>query len=275
MELERHLPNIRAHGLGLAAISYDSVAILKNFSDRQHITFPLLSDPGSKIIRAFGILNETVPRDSRGYGIPYPGTYLLDPSGRVVAKFFENDYKQRTPALEMLEETGAVLGIPRTTVDAEQLRLFSSASDEIVQPYKKVALFLDVRLASNMHVYAPGVKGYIPIDWKMTATPVARFYPARYPASQMLRLAVIKETVPVYRGHFRLAEDVVFGSKAGVKPLVNAHHDLTLTGSLRYQACDDHQCYLPQTIPLRWTFHYQGLDHQRVPPGIQHRGKSH
>ncbi|MGH9439228.1 MAG: protein-disulfide reductase DsbD domain-containing protein, partial [Terriglobia bacterium] len=205
--------------------------------------------------------------------IPYPGAYLLDPSGRVIAKFFENDYKQRAPALEMLEETGAVLRIPRATVHAEQLRLFSSASDEIVQPYKKVALFLDVSLAPKMHVYAPGVKGYIPIDWKMAATPAAQFYPVSYPASQMLRLAVIKETVPVYRGRFRLAEDVVFGSEAGVKPLVNAHHDLTLTGSLRYQACDDHQCYLPQTVPLKWTFHYQGLDRQRAPLGIQHKGK--
>ena len=48
-------------------MSYDSVAVLKNFSHRKHITYPLLSDPDSKTIRSFGILNETVPRDSMAW----------------------------------------------------------------------------------------------------------------------------------------------------------------------------------------------------------------
>ena len=49
VELEQNLSRIQKEGLGLAAISYDSVAILKNFADRRKITFPLLSDdPGSE-----------------------------------------------------------------------------------------------------------------------------------------------------------------------------------------------------------------------------------
>ena len=28
---------------------------------------------------------------------------------------------------------------------------------------------------------------------------------------------------------------------------------LTIKGTLRYQACDDKVCYLPQSIPLSWT----------------------
>jgi transcriptional regulator with GAF, ATPase, and Fis domain len=36
VELQRNLDAIRQQGLGLAAISYDSVAVLKNFTDRQH-----------------------------------------------------------------------------------------------------------------------------------------------------------------------------------------------------------------------------------------------
>ena len=64
---------IHEQGLGLAAISYDSVAALKNFADRKHITYPLLSDSDSKIIRAFGILNETVPADSMALRHPLSG----------------------------------------------------------------------------------------------------------------------------------------------------------------------------------------------------------
>ena len=90
MELEQNLDAFRKHGLGVAAISYDSVAVLKNFGDRQHISYPLLSDPESKIIRAFDILNETVESGTAFYGIPYPGTFILDTQGRVIAKYFES-----------------------------------------------------------------------------------------------------------------------------------------------------------------------------------------
>ena len=64
------MPQLREEGFGLAAISYDSAAILENFAARRNITFPLLSDPESKIIRDFGILNEKVQQAMQA-GIPH------------------------------------------------------------------------------------------------------------------------------------------------------------------------------------------------------------
>jgi len=246
--------------------------VLKQFADRKHVTFPLLSDADSKIIRSFGIFNETVSASSIGYGIPYPGTFLVDASGKVVAKFFEEDYKERTPTLEMLERIGIPLGISHRTIQARQLQLSSSASTNVVGPFQLVALFLDIELAPNMHVYAPGVHGYIAIDWEM-AKSAAKYYPVRYPVAENLRLEVIKETVPVYRGRLRLAEDLVIGSEAEVKSLLNDRGELTLEGSLRYQACDDHECYTPETVPLKWTVLYQPLDRQRASPELQRKPK--
>ena len=246
--------------------------MLKNFADRKHITYALLSDPDSKIIRAFGILNESVPTNSMTSGIPYPGTYVVDTRGKVVAKFFEDDYKERTPTLEVLERTGGALGSAHTTVEAKQLRLSWLASTNAVHPNQRVALFLDIDLKPQMHVYAPGVEGYIAIDWKMAGA-AAKFFPVRYPPSENMRLEVIKETVPVYRGHFRLAQDAVIGSEAQVKPLLNERGELTLEGSLRYQACDDHECYLPETLPLKWTFRFEPLDRERAPAEFQHKPK--
>jgi hypothetical protein len=256
----------------LAAISYDSVAALKNFADRKHITYLLLSDPDSKIIRTFGILNETVPVNSRGYGIPYPGTYVVDTSGKMVAKFFEDDFKERTPAMEVLERVGGTLGSTHSTVEAKYLRFSSSASTNVVHPSQRVALFLDIELMPKMHVYAPGVQGYIAIEWKMSGT-AGKFYPVRYPAPENLRLKVIKETVPVYRGHVRLAQDVSIGTEAQLKPLLNERGEVVLEGSLRYQACDNHECYMPESVPLRWTFKFEPLDRERVPAELQHQPK--
>ena len=204
----------------------------------------------SKIIREFGIQNDTVPANSMAYGISYPGTYVVDPSGKVVAKFFDEDYKERTPTLENLDRLGGAIGSTPATVEAKHLRLSSSAITAVVHPNQRVALFLDIDLTPTMHVYAPGVKGYIAINWKMAGT-AARLYPVEYPAPENLRLEVIKETVPVYWGHVRLVEDVVIGTDAQSKPWLDPHGELTLEGSLRYQACDDNECYIPETVPLK------------------------
>ena len=56
MELEETKLDFAERGLNIAALTYDSVAILRHFGDRKEITYPLLSDPDSEVIRAFGIL---------------------------------------------------------------------------------------------------------------------------------------------------------------------------------------------------------------------------
>ena len=78
------------------AISYDDPETLAEFAEKQGVHFPLLSDIDSKVIRQFGILNEQVTRnDALLYGIPYPGVYVTNEAGTVVAKFFHDSYKKR------------------------------------------------------------------------------------------------------------------------------------------------------------------------------------
>ena len=73
---------MKAHGLNAASITYDSPEILRNFGDAYNIEYPLLADVGSKVIRAFGILNTNVPPDHKMmYGMPWPGEYLIAPDG--------------------------------------------------------------------------------------------------------------------------------------------------------------------------------------------------
>ena len=78
MELQGRLAEIRKAGMGLAAISYDPVAVLADFSVRRGITFPLLSDSGSETIKRYGILNTTVDAQDPLYGIPFPGAFIVD-----------------------------------------------------------------------------------------------------------------------------------------------------------------------------------------------------
>ena len=93
VQLQTNLTQIEAAGVQLVGISYDSVAVLKRFSDRRGIKFPLLSDPQSKTIDAYGIRNKEA--EGRAAGVPYPGTFILDGQGVIRAKLFHEGFKER------------------------------------------------------------------------------------------------------------------------------------------------------------------------------------
>ena len=76
-------------------ISYDATAKLKEFSDANQISFPLLSDASSQVIKAFGI------HDRDGY--PHPGTYLVDQDGVVRAVLAKEGYRDRHSTEELIE----------------------------------------------------------------------------------------------------------------------------------------------------------------------------
>ena len=82
----------------MAGISYDSTEVLSRFAKRSAITFPLLSDEGSKVIDAFGIRNK-----ARTDGLPHPGTYVLDSDGKVVAKLLFEGYRQRHTSQDIID----------------------------------------------------------------------------------------------------------------------------------------------------------------------------
>ena len=275
MELQSNLEKIRAKGLGVAAISYDSPAILKSFAERRHITFALLSDADSKIIRAFGILNESVPRETAQYGIPYPGTYIVNRAGRVTEKYFEDDYTQRYMSAEVLvRKFGEAAATAHSTVEAKHLGLSASASNERVRAGQRISLVLDVELAPRLHVYAPGVGGdYIPIAWSMKESPAILVKDVAFPRSKKVRLAAIKQTVPVYQGSFRLVRDITIARDAAVRPLLDAEGRLTVEGALKYQACDAKLCYPPETVPVQWKLQVEGLDRERAPAELQRKAK--
>lgn len=274
VELEQNVARIQKEGLGLAAISYDSVAILKNFADRRKITFPLLSDPESKIIRAFGILNETVKPGTTQYGIPRPGTYIVDRQGKIVTKYFEEDFRERVSISDILAgQFGERVDASGGAVEAKHVRLSTAASTLMAHPGHRILLTLDLDLKPKMHVYAPGVTGYIPVDWKLEETGAAKVRPAQYPAAQKLRLKPIHETALVYQGHVRMTREITFGAENTLKPLVSPSGEVVLKGSLRYQACDDRECYVPETVPVEWRFRFEALDRERVPTELQHAAR--
>ncbi len=265
MELEEKKQDFAERGLNIAALTYDSVAILRHFGDRKGITYPLLSDPDSEVIRAFGILNTNYAPDHESYGLPFPGMFIIDENGIVEAKFFEIDHRERYTASNVLvRHFEDPAGNTATEATNNQLKLTASASDDVVRPGNRLTLILDVELPPKMHLYAPGVEGYIPIEWQIPESEIWWAFDPEYPESRTLHLPAIDETVPVYEDRFRIMRDVVIGPHQAIEHLYDK--TLTLEGSFQYQACDDNICYRPDSIPLTWVFRVQEHDVENVPP---------
>lgn len=98
-------PDLQAMGIGVAGITYDSPEQQSRFVAKYDISYPVLSDVDSVVIRQLEILNTEIPPDLKYFGAPYPGIYLLDAEKRVVAKFAEEDYRDRPLLSDVLNAT--------------------------------------------------------------------------------------------------------------------------------------------------------------------------
>jgi peroxiredoxin len=186
VELQGRLAELRAQGLGLAVITYDSPAIMADFSRRRNITFPLLSDTGSATIKAYGILNTTVAAGTSNYGIPFPGTIIVDRRGRVTSRYFEEAFQERNSVSTIMLALGkgrAPVSAHRVTTD--HLEVTTYASDETVAPGTLFSLAFDIAPKRGMHVYAPGASGYRVVGVRLDAHPLVTARPIVFPPSEI------------------------------------------------------------------------------------------
>lgn len=99
-----------ALGYNLAIVTHDSASILARFADSENIAYTLLSDADTKIIPAFGLVNERFAKGTAWYGVAHPMIFVVDEKGVVRHRFSERDYANRPDVDVVLEvlrkETG-------------------------------------------------------------------------------------------------------------------------------------------------------------------------
>ena len=265
IELQSRLPELKAKGLGLVVITYDSPAVLADFRTRRSITFPLLSDPGSQTIKAFGILNTTVERKSTNFGIPFPGTFIVNRAGVVTARFFEEAYQERTTVSNILLKLGG--GRPGTNaqrIATDHLDAITYATDDIVAPGSLFSLVIDIRPRQGMHVYAPGAASYRVVALKLDPDPLLMPRSIEYPPHEIYDFKPLDERVPVFQKPFRLIQELSIATSREARAALAASSTMTIRGTLEYQACDDKICYLPNSVPVTYTISVKSLDTERA-----------
>ncbi len=271
MQLQSAIPRFEQHGVKLAAISYDSEAILKYFADRHKIEYPMLGDPESKTIQAYGVLNQEATGMQKGFA--RPGYFYIDTKGIIREKSFEARYRERLTGNSIIAKLFPELGQEVTErVEAPHLQLALEQSDPTGVPGTRVTLVAEVRLPPDVHVYAPGTQGYKPVKLVIEPIPQVELKPAVYPASKTLYLPAIKESVPVFEGTFRISQDVIVNTGSAFWSSIGKDGEiLTITGKLEYQACDKTMCYVLTSVPVKWQLQVFPLDRTRAPMEIRHK----
>ncbi len=82
------LSALAAAGITVLGISPDEPARLAKFRDRDHLTFPLLSDPSRQVHEAYGAYGEKMLYGKKTVGV-IRSTFVIDPDG-VVANAYYN-----------------------------------------------------------------------------------------------------------------------------------------------------------------------------------------
>ena len=286
--MQGRVTELQAKGLGIAAISYDPVETLAAFSRQRGITFPLLSDSGSETIKRYGILNTVVDdalgphKDDPGVreaaqkyasavgvnpimkGIAFPGTFIVDRKSRVTSRFFEDFYVDRNTVSSLLVRTGVHrTPVAATKVSGPHLDLTTYPSDPAIAPGNRFSLVLDIKPGAGIHVYAPGAKGYRAIAFNIAPQAGIRVLPIQFPVSQTYFFKPLNEHVPVYQKPFTLVQEVILEGNQQVQVALRGKENVTLTGTLDYQACDNKQCFSPASVPLSWTLTLRSLVRER------------
>ncbi len=251
----------------------------------------MLSDAGSATIKRYGLLNTVVEqalgpnrndpavkRDVEKYvsvvgarpemaGMAYPGTLIVDRQGRVTSRFFEDFYIDRNTVSAVLIKAGGKTGgfTAATKISTNHLDVTTYPSEATVAPGNRFSLVLGVAPHSGLHVYAPGAEkwGYRVISFKLDPHPQIHVFPVAYPASEIYYFKPLKERVAVFQKPFQLVQELLLDGTPASQEALRDKQEVTLTGTLQYQACDDKVCYNPVSVPLSWKLSLRKIVRER------------
>lgn len=261
VELQRNLETFTRNDIKVFAISPDSQDILHKFARKYSITYPLLSDKESQVIRTFGILNTNIPEDHGWFGIPFPGMYMISKDGDVFDKHFAANHAVRESVNDVLQESFGVEELERgkvQTVTTPYLTARAYFSSPTLRRAQLTLLTVEIELKEGIHVYGrPLPEGYIPIELSLEGQPELVLHRIDYPESAKMRFEVLDETLPVYSGRIKIRAHCRGMNKDEEKAF-------EVKASLHYQACSDEECYLPQTIEFTFPLKFLPHDWERI-----------
>jgi peroxiredoxin len=256
VELQELAAELAAEQVAIFAISYDSVATLAAFAAKHHITYSLLSDEGSRVIRALGLLNEQIfehhayygiARVESHYGVPYPGVFVLDQGGRVVDKRFQQSFRERETAVGLAESalhlTASRHGA-QASVYAGSVGVRAYLDSPTYRYFQRLRLALELTIEPDFHIYGqPVPDGYVPLQVEVAPIDGMVVGDACWPTPRQLTIAALDEQFWIYEGTIHGSLSLTFEGARGAG-------DHVIRVSVAFQACSATDCLEPSRVTL-------------------------
>jgi hypothetical protein len=228
--------------------------VLREFASAKGIAFPLLSDEGSRVITALGLLDRDLAahhetfgiqtRDSQ-FGVAYPAIFVLDETGRVVDRRIKENYRAREGMLKLLDAALDVVLTPTGPQSTAAVRPVTvtvvTDAPEYVR-WQETWLHVIFDIENGWHVYGEPVPGgytAVAVDIK-TITEVSVKSVER-PPTRPFRVKGLDEEFQVHEGRFELRVPFAVNVPQG-------HGAVELKVTIHYQACSDTDCLPPATL---------------------------
>ena len=252
-------------------MSYDSPEQLGAFAGEHDVTYSLLSDADSAVIREFGILNTLIspddPEQAAGrsfYGVPFPGVYVTDENGVVTEKFFHRHYATRESAGTIRDSAlGEILArheVPAVELGTDQVKISAFPSDPAMQFETQSTIHVRFELEEGLHMYGrPLPEGYIASEVTVPDIPGLRVGTVQYPATHPREFPELGVTLNVYEGVVDVAIPVTPNVEVFHRSNPDRPEVVDVPLSVLYQVCSETICYTPRTETLSLAVPFQPL----------------
>ena len=237
----------------------------------------MLSDIDSEVIRRYGILNDQVkPGDLILYGIPYPGVFITDSDGVVMSKSFHGSYKIRDSPEALidaalghvqLDDTSALVapesssGAASKTADPVHLKVALRGGNGSIRQGIVRHVVARFELAEGFHLYGePVPDGMIATRVEIEGPPGLVVHDPVVPETTPLKLPGLDVELRVWSNHFDIVVPFhpVGELVSECRPL--DQESIELQVHVRYQACDDETCLIPQSQTFRFELPLDVID---------------
>lgn len=262
MELHHGLHRLRDEGIELYAISYDDVEAIADYVRASSVEFTLLSDVDSEVIRRYGVLNTIVqPDDVPFYGIPFPGFFLVDEDGIIVDKLFNRHLANRE-GIESIIDSFAGRIEPGDEEPSEsfaeddgiRVTAFLRGGGGVLRVGPRRRLVVRFEMPDGLHIYGePVPQGMVATEITVRGPDGFRTESIEVPPTHPLEFPGLESPLQVWDGGVDFVIPVYANTELGRALQGESDPSIDVEVTVRYQACDDAQCFIPRTRTMTLT----------------------
>ena len=171
----------------------------------------------------------------------------MDEDGVIVAKFFENSLHFRPSAQQLLRAAlGEEIELPPLDAPPGEVAFDVHLDGEVLRPGVKSELVIRFAVPEGQHLYGePVPEGIVATSVTIDDEVGLNVWDATFPPTHEHTLTT-GETLHVYEGDVLVRIPITHMNRSRTE-LDDGSFVQRISGTVRWQACDDDMCFLPRT----------------------------